>query len=380
MRLTPATPRSRFGPSESDALPAENCRSMATGDAAVASAAVKRLWAKDESLWQSDEGEKRLIRKFELARSAGSDRAIHGEGGELARDAEAEGLRDVVFVAMGDSNLAAETLFNTSAAKRTSVFSAGQHRSRRDSGSERTVRLDRTLFVVVEQVGKADRDARVAALFPEPAESTKGSEPGLHFVAVTEEDSYLSELARNYEFLGTFLDPPGIKGRYSSLIHFGLLLSAIWRLDPQELVSRAKAMRELCSRTPTVDRIRRRNLPRFWRPARRRETTSCCCWGSKRAGFDIPDRAARGSEHEQGGQGLIPICDGIPRGGDVPPGLRGGRAENARGRGLGSNGIRDAAAKGRCPTVTIEMDRPEELGAEMFRWEIATALACVRWK
>ena len=69
-------------------------------------------------------------------------------------------------------------------------------------------------------------------------------------MAVTEEDSYLSELAKNYDFLGTFLDPPGIKGRYSSLIHFGLLLSAIWRIDPQELVMRAKSTRELCKRTP----------------------------------------------------------------------------------------------------------------------------------
>ena len=69
-------------------------------------------------------------------------------------------------------------------------------------------------------------------------------------MAVTEDGSYLSELAKNYDFLGTFLDPPGIKGRYSSLIHFGLLLSAIWRLDPQELVTRAKLMRELCKRAP----------------------------------------------------------------------------------------------------------------------------------
>jgi transaldolase / glucose-6-phosphate isomerase len=28
------------------------------------------------------------------------------------------------------------------------------------------------------------------------------------------------------------------------------------------------------------------------------------------------------------------------------------------------------------PTVSIEMNSPEELGAEMFKWEIATALAC----
>lgn len=28
------------------------------------------------------------------------------------------------------------------------------------------------------------------------------------------------------------------------------------------------------------------------------------------------------------------------------------------------------------PTASIEMNSPEEIGAEMFRWEIATALAC----
>jgi hypothetical protein len=29
------------------------------------------------------------------------------------------------------------------------------------------------------------------------------------------------------------------------------------------------------------------------------------------------------------------------------------------------------------PTVSIEMDHPEELGVEVFKWEIVTALACV---
>jgi transaldolase / glucose-6-phosphate isomerase len=32
--------------------------------------------------------------------------------------------------------------------------------------------------------------------------------------------------------------------------------------------------------------------------------------------------------------------------------------------------------KFKVPTVTVEMDGPEDLGAEMFRWEIATAMAC----
>jgi glucose-6-phosphate isomerase len=65
-------------------------------------------------------------------------------------------------------------------------------------------------------------------------------------IAVTEEDSYLASHAKSYGFLATFLDPPGIKGRYSSLLHFGLLVSALWRFDVADLVSRAVAMRDLC--------------------------------------------------------------------------------------------------------------------------------------
>jgi len=41
--------------------------------------------------------------------------------------------------------------------------------------------------------------------------------PAHHFITLTEENSYLGQLAGEYDFLDSFLDPPGIHGRYSSL-------------------------------------------------------------------------------------------------------------------------------------------------------------------
>src|SRR5262249_7155517 len=72
------------------------------------------------------------------------------------------------------------------------------------------------------------------------------TDPWRSCIAVTDAGSYLAEHAHTYGFRAALLDPPGIKGRYSSLIHFSLLLSGLWRFDPADLASRAVAARELC--------------------------------------------------------------------------------------------------------------------------------------
>ena len=78
---------------------------------------VKRLWAKDESLWPYAKGQKRLITSnlswLDLPDQIGP---YMMRAAALAATAEREGFRDLVFVAMGDSNLAAETVAHQSSA------------------------------------------------------------------------------------------------------------------------------------------------------------------------------------------------------------------------------------------------------------------------
>jgi glucose-6-phosphate isomerase len=139
--------------------------------------------------------------------------------GELAGVAHAEGLQDVVVIGMGGPNLAAETLLNTSAEKHyRRVFVLVAIRAVDEQ-------LDHaaTLFVVVDKSGKRFEIHTLLLYFLNRLKALRISDPGLHFVAVAEKDSYLAELASNYGFLETFLVPPGIKVRYSSLLHFGLL-------------------------------------------------------------------------------------------------------------------------------------------------------------
>ena len=296
----------------------------------------------------------------------------------LAATAEREGFRDVVFVAMGDSNLAAETVARAGWAQRPQRFFL------LDSTDPVAIRnvsekldLDRTLFVFASKSGKRIETHALLLYFLSRLKAHRAAEPGRCFVAVTEEGSYLSELATNYDFLGTFLDPPGIKGRYSSLIHFGLLLSAIWRSDPQELVSRAMATRELCKKPPNAGNPAA-ELAAFL-------TAGAITGNDKLLLISSPalqpstHRIAQlvGASISKGGQGLIPVCGGQPSSDEAS--LKGCIAATLRLRGEDDSEVRKAEAilkQHNVPTVSIAMDTAEDLGAEMFKWEIATALAC----
>lgn len=340
---------------------------------------VKRLWARDETLWPHIKAQKQLITAnlawLDLPDQIGP---YMMRAAALAATAEREGFRDVVFVAMGDSNLAAETVSRAVSTQRPQRFFL------LDSTDPVTIRsvsekldLDRTLFVFASKSGKRIETHALLLYFLSRLRNHKAAEPGRCFVAVTEDGSYLSELARNYDFLGTFLDPPGIKGRYSSLIHFGLLLSAIWRSDPQGMVSRAMAMRDLCRKAPK-DGNPAAELAAFL-------TAAAITRNDKLLLISSPTLQAStyriaqlvGASISKGGQGLIPVCGGLP--GFAEAGFKGCVAVTLRMQGDDDAEVRKSEGLLRqhnVPTISIAMETAEDLGAEMFKWEIATALTC----
>jgi transaldolase / glucose-6-phosphate isomerase len=340
---------------------------------------VKRLWAKDESLWPYAKGQKQLIASnlswLDLPDQIGP---YMMRGAALAATTEREGFRDLVFIAMGDSNLAAETLAQSSAPHGPQRFFLLDNI---DPANIRSVSeqldLDRTLFVLASKSGKRIETHALLLYFLNRLKMHKAVEPGRSFVAVTEDGSYLSELATNYDFLDTFLDPPGIKGRYSSLIHFGLLSSAVWRLDPQELVMRAKATRELCKRAPD-DGNPAAELAAFLAAAEVSGNDKLLLLSSKTLQASTYRIAQLvGASTSKGGQGLIPVCGGLPGASDGA--LRGCVAAVLKMHGEEDAELATTEAtlkQHSVPTVTVTMNGPEDLGSELFQWEIATALTC----
>jgi transaldolase/glucose-6-phosphate isomerase len=346
----------------------------------IAAEAIRRLWAKDLSLWPADESKNKKAHEdlswLDLPDRIGAQMA---HVVEFTAAAEAEGFDDVVFVAMGDSNLAAETVLNTPVQKRWKrIFVLDSTDPGRIRSVEKDLDLQRTLFVFANKSGKHIETQALLLYFLQQFKAEGISSPGRHFIAITEKGSYLAEIAKSYQFRETSFDPPGIKGRYSSLIHFGLLLSALCRLDPASLLSRAAAMRDSCRPSTPSEANPALALAAFL-AAGAIEGHNRFLLFSPKSLTSLMYRVAQlvGVSMGKGGQGLIPICDSARDAFRISP--RGWIAAIWTMRGEDDEAVKEAAQclqRANVPTVLIELSGPEELGAILFKWELATALAC----
>ncbi len=342
--------------------------------------ALARLWAKDSSLWPAEqyqaESLKNNLRWLDLPDQLGP---LLARAVALAAKIEPAVFEDVVFVAMADSNLAAKSILRLPAVKleqRTFLLDNIDPDSVR--AFDEMLRLDRTLFVFANKSGNQLETHSLLLYFLERLRMLGIHSPARHFITLTEENSYLAELAGEYDFLDSFLDPLGIHGRYSSLIHFNLFLAALCRLDPTGLLARAQAMRDACGPAAPQAANPAVSLAAFLAAAEIDGLDRLVFFGTdslnpiaRRIGYLV------GASTGKKKRGIIPIF-GSPSYG--PAMLQKGcfaailtmAGEEDRELRRRYEELREAGV----PMVTIELHGPEELAVELFKWEIATALAC----
>ena len=78
------------------------------------------------------------------------------------------------------------------------------------------------------------------------------------------------------------------------------------------------------------------------------------------------------------GNGLLPVCNEPPRWLEIyRRGFSAAILAMREDRNSQVNEFETLLRSAGLPTVSIQINNPDELGAEMFKWEIATALACV---
>jgi transaldolase / glucose-6-phosphate isomerase len=210
--------------------------------------ALARLWAKDPSLWPAvgfqTESVKSNFHWLDLPDHLGP---LLGRVVARAAQIEPAGFEDVVFITMGNSDLAARSILRLPGArlgKRTFLLDTIDPDAVR--ALAQLLRLEKTLFVFVSKSGKNIETHSLFLYFLEKLKAAGVPAPTHQIVALTEEDSYLGELAKEYAFIDAFLDPPGISGRYSALIHFNFFLGTLCRIDTNDLLGRTQAMREAC--------------------------------------------------------------------------------------------------------------------------------------
>src|SRR5262245_37586287 len=202
--------------------------------------------------------------------------------------------------------------------------------------------------------------------------ATLGEKTGQHFIAITDPNTPLVALAKERGYRQTYLNPPDIGGRYSVLSLFGLVPGALLRQPIDRLLDSAEPMAPRCKRDG------------FGNPGL---ALAAFIASTAKAGRDKltlvlePSLNSLGAWIEQlvaestgkDGRGVLPIL-GEPIG---KPSEYGSDRAFVVIRRPWTADLQEVGGRLRTaghPVFEIEM-ATDELGAELLRWEVATAVA-----
>ncbi len=337
---------------------------------------VRRLWARDATLWTgTDEGnwlgwlgitEDKLAQSQHLKSIA-----------EEVRDAR---FSHALLLGMGGSSLCPEVLALTFGKQVN--FPEFHVLDSTDPAQviafESKVDLANTLFIVSSKSGGTLEPNIFKQYFFERTRQVVGAEKaGQRFIAITDPGSKMQHVAESDGFHHIFFGLPSIGGRYSALSDFGMVPAAIMGIDTLMFLDRTEEMVHACSSSVPVEDnpgvVLGIILGVLVKHGRDKVTL-----------ITSPDLMDLGAWLEQllaestgkDGRGLIPV--------DLehvgPPEVYGSDRVFAYIRlSTAPDAAQDAAMvaleRAGQPVVRIAVSDTYDLGQEFFRWEIATAVA-----
>ena len=341
-----------------------------------ASGKVGRLWARDPSLWTgADEGG--WLGWLGIV----EDQLTHAERlTSLGEEVRAAGFRDAVVLGMGGSSLCPEVLALTFGAQhgspRLRVLDSTDPAQIKTLGDK--VDPACALFIVSSKSGSTlEPNIFKQYFFERVKEAVGADQAGDHFIAVTDPGSKLQKVAEDDGFRHIFHGVPSIGGRYSALSDFGMVPAAVMGIDVVRFLERTHKMalacspRQLAEDNPGVvlgsilgsaanqgrDKVTIIASPGVWDLGAWLEQLLAESTGKQGKGLIPVDREPVGSPRTYGDDRLFVYVrlESAP--------------DSAQDRAV------EALANAGHAVVRIPVADAYELGAEFFRWEIATAVA-----
>lgn len=339
-----------------------------------ASDKVRKLWDRDPSLWTSS-GEEKWLGWLGIIKQQLSD---PGRFSVVATEVRQGGFTDIVLLGMGGSSLCPEVFARSFG--RIADFPALHVLDSTDPAQvlavEKKINLEKTLFIVSSKSGSTLEPNIFKQYFFERAGGTAGN-AGTRFFAITDPGSKMEAVAQRDGFARIFSGLPSIGGRYSALSDFGMIPAAAMGVDVVRLLEGAKEMAELCAPWHPIQRnpgvTLGAALGSLGRDGRNK-ITMICSPGIHDLGAWLEQLIAESTGKH--GVGLIPV-DREPLGDPAKYGwdrvflylrLEKGHVEEQ------DNTVAALEAEGH-PVIRIPVEDAYQLGAEFFRWEIATAVA-----
>jgi transaldolase/glucose-6-phosphate isomerase len=338
---------------------------------------VRRLWARDASLWTGRDEAQWLgwlgVTNDQLAH-------IHRLV-QIADTARRAGFSDVLLLGMGGSSLGPEVMRTTFG--RIEGYPALHVLDSTDPAQikafEEAIGLTNTLFIVSSKSGSTlEPNVFKQYFFDRVARLVGPTAAGRRFIAITDPGSKMQETGERDGFRHVFFGWPDIGGRYSVLSDFGLVPAAIMGVDVTTLLERAEEMVCACMPSVPIDEnpgvvlgtIIGIAATRFGRD----KLTIVTAPGLASFGAWLEQLVAESTGKD--GKGVIPIDREMPGVPDVYGRDRlfiqlRLRSEHD----ADQDRALDALERAGHPVVRVALDDPYDLGGEFFRWEIATAVA-----
>jgi len=334
---------------------------------------LRRVWAKDDSLWPA--GDDKPSARLGWLTAADCSLEHLDDILAFAREARAEGFTDCALLGMGGSSLAPEVLWRT--------FGTSGDRGLRlhvldsthpDAVAELAAKLplDRTLFLVSSKSGGTLEPRSMHAYFHALAPD------GRQWAAITDPGTSLEALAHEQGFRRVFHGTPDVGGRYSALTAFGVVPAALIGADVRGLLERA----EVAARAADPS-LPPGHAPALWLGVALGELARS---GRDKLTFVVDEPlGSLGLWLEQlvaestgkHGNGIVPIAD-------EPLGAPERYGEDrvfvhlhcTSGEGDAEVAERlDALADAGHPVIAFPFEEPLDLGALFFHWELAVAVA-----
>jgi transaldolase/glucose-6-phosphate isomerase len=337
---------------------------------------MKRLWDRDASLW-TGEDEAKWLGWLDIV---DEQIAQHDTLQKFAKEVQTRGFQLILLLGMGGSSLCPEVLRMTFG--RIPHFPELHVLDSTDPAQvkafEHKIDIPKTLFIVSSKSGSTLEPNIFKQYFFERTKQVVGADKvGSHFVAITDPGSKMQQVAEGDHFLHVFFGRPSIGGRYSALSNFGMVPAAAIGLDTKKFLERAAEMERACGPSVKVDENPGAVLGMILGSAanaRRDKVTIITSPGISDLGAWLEQLIAESTGKV--GKGIIPV----DREHLASPGVYGNDRVFAYIR-LESEVDSEQDAKVTAlekaghPVVRITMPDTYDLGAEFFRWEIATAVA-----
>jgi transaldolase/glucose-6-phosphate isomerase len=337
---------------------------------------MKRLWQRDATLWTGSD-EASWLGWLDIVEE---QIAQHDELLEVAKDTRVAAFQYVLLLGMGGSSLCPEVLERTFG--RTPAFPKLYVLDSTDPAQvkafEHQIDFSKTLFIVSSKSGSTLEPNIFKQYFFERTKQLVGAlKAGSHFIAITDPGSKMQQVAEGDHFRHIFFGRPSIGGRYSALSNFGMVPAAVTGIDTKKFLAHAAEMVQACGPDATVENNPGAQLGIILGTAAnagRDKVTIITSSGISDLGAWLEQLLAESTGKI--GKGIIPV----DREELAAPEIYGNDRVFAYVR---LESAPDAAQDAKVaalenaghPVVRIVMADVYELGAEFFRWEIATAVA-----